>query len=303
MTESSALGSDPTVAAGPDVAHMEVAPGVRLHVERRAGPAGRPAFVLVHGLASNLRLWDGVAERLSAAGHPVVALDQRGHGLSDAPDHGYDLDTAVADLLAVVTDLGLVRPILVGQSWGGNVVLEVASRRPEVAQGLACVDGGLIELHEWFPSWEACLAALTPPRLDRLTLDALATRIRSFSPELPERAVGAILHCFRVRSDGTIEPRLTRDYHLQLLRALWEHRPSARLPGLAVPLLVLLADTGDEVRTAQKRHAEMRALGLTPRIRSRWFAPAHHDVHAQYPDRVAGALLESWDDGFFGAGP
>src|SRR5262249_46609655 len=158
--------------------------------------------------------------------------------------------------------------------------LELASRRSDVAQGLACVDGGLIELHEWFPSWEACLAALTPPRLDHLTLDALAPRIRSFSPELPARAVCALLHCFRVGAGGTTEPRLAREPHLQLVRALWEPRPSTRPPGLALPLLLVLADTGDAVRTAQKRQAETRALGLAPRVRSRWFAPAHHDVHA-----------------------
>ena len=55
-----------------------VAPGVELYVE--CGSAiERRAFVLVHGLASNARLWDGVAEHLHG-GHRVV-IDQRGHGL------------------------------------------------------------------------------------------------------------------------------------------------------------------------------------------------------------------------------
>ncbi len=121
---------------------VEVAPGVALYVERRDGDRSGAPFVLVHGLASNLRLWDGVAEELHARGHTVVALDQRGHGRSDAPDGGYDLDTAVADLGALARALGLDRPILCGQSWGGNVVLELAWRRPETVRGIACVDGG-----------------------------------------------------------------------------------------------------------------------------------------------------------------
>src|SRR5437016_10619090 len=99
---------------------VEVAPGVRLYVERRPGEPSGSSFVLVHGLASNLRLWDGVAEDLHARGHMVVALDQRGHGRSDAPEGGYDLGTAVADLAALVAALGLDRPILVGQSWGAT---------------------------------------------------------------------------------------------------------------------------------------------------------------------------------------
>ncbi len=44
------------------------------------------SYILVHGLSSNARTWDQVAARLAAAGHQVVAIDQRGHGLSEKPD-------------------------------------------------------------------------------------------------------------------------------------------------------------------------------------------------------------------------
>ena len=148
---------------------IPVAPGVELHVEVRVGNRAAAPFVLVHGLASNARLWDGVAEYLNAAGHTVVVIDQRGHGRSDAPDAGYDLDTAVADLLALINALELDRPVLAGQSWGGNVVLELGWRRPEAVRGIACVDGGVTELSQAYPSWDECLAALTPPALDHLT--------------------------------------------------------------------------------------------------------------------------------------
>src|SRR5262245_10735193 len=209
---------------------VPVAPDVALHVERRDGDPAALPFVLVHGLASNLRLWDGVAEELHALGHTVIALDQRGHGRSDAPDAGYDLDTAVADLQALVKTLGLARPVFAGQSWGGNVVLELGWRHPDAVRGITCVDGGIIELADWFPTWEACLAALTPPRLDHLTPADIAARIRAQHPELPDRAIAAALECFRVRDDGRVEPRLARHRHLMILRSLWEHRPSSRFP-------------------------------------------------------------------------
>jgi pimeloyl-ACP methyl ester carboxylesterase len=109
--------------------------------------------VLVHGLASNARTWDGVAARLAALGHPVAAVDQRGHGRSDKPDTGYDFATVSADLAAVVAGLGWDRPLVAGQSWGGNVVLELAVRHPSVAGGIACVDGGTLEVARRFPSW------------------------------------------------------------------------------------------------------------------------------------------------------
>jgi pimeloyl-ACP methyl ester carboxylesterase len=288
------------VRAAPEELRVPVAPGVTLHVEQRQGDPAALPFVLVHGLASNLRLWDGVAEDLHARGHTVVAVDQRGHGRSDAPESSYDMDTAVGDLLAVAQALGLSRPVFAGQSWGGNVVLELGWRHPAAVRGISCVDGGVIELAEWYPTWEACLAALTPPRLDHLTPAEIEARMRAHSPELPDRAIAAALACFRVREDGRVEPRLARHRHLQILRSLWEHRPSTRFTGLGAPALLILADTGDEARTAAKRRAEARALAAAPRLRSHWFSPAHHDVHSQYPDRVAAVLAGAVREGFFG---
>lgn len=283
----------------PTEARVPVAPGVLLHVERWEGDAEAIPFVLVHGLASNLRLWDGVAEELQARGHTVIALDQRGHGRSDAPQSSYDMDTAVGDLRALLEALRLPRPVLAGQSWGGNVVLELAWRDPALVRGIACVEGGIIELADWYPSWEACLSALTPPRLDHLTLKEVEARIRAEHRDFPDRAIAAALACFRVKADGRVEPRLARHRHLQILRSLWEHRPSTRFPTLHAPALLLLADTGDAARTAAKRRAESLALSTAPRLRSHWFSPADHDVHSQFPDRVAELLARAAREGFF----
>lgn len=283
----------------PTELRVPMADGTTLHVEQRAGAPEAVPFMLVHGLASNLRLWDGVAEELHGLGHTVVAVDQRGHGRSDAPESRYDMDTAVEDLRAVIEALGLSRPIVAGQSWGGNVVLELGWRHPEAVRGIICVDGGIIELADWFSTWDACLTALTPPQLDHLTLPELERLIRAGSPELPDRAVAAALQCFREREDGRIEPRLARHRHLEIVRSLWEHRPSTRYATLGVPTLLVLADTGDEARTAAKRRAEAMAQGAAPRLRSHWFSPALHDVHSQFPDRVAELFAATARDGFF----
>ena len=61
--------------------------GPRLALRRADGD--RRPFLLVHGLSSNARLWDGVGRRLAAAGHQVVAVDQRGHGRSEQVADGY----------------------------------------------------------------------------------------------------------------------------------------------------------------------------------------------------------------------
>src|SRR6185295_1878525 len=61
--------STPSPVEGPVERRVEVAPGIALHVEERIGRPDAAPFVLVHGLASNVRLWDGVAERLHTLGH------------------------------------------------------------------------------------------------------------------------------------------------------------------------------------------------------------------------------------------
>src|SRR5215218_824629 len=145
---------------------VPVADGIELAVDTwaPATAAGR-SFVLVHGLASNARMWDGVAARLAECGHRPLTVDLRGHGRSSKPDAGYEMPTVADDLARLVEVLGLDRPIVAGQSWGGNVVLELAARHPDAVGGIVCVDGGWLEPCAVFPTWEACLAALAPPRL------------------------------------------------------------------------------------------------------------------------------------------
>jgi pimeloyl-ACP methyl ester carboxylesterase len=279
---------------------VEVAPGLALAVRRRAaaGPAAAP-FVLVHGLASNARTWDGVAEVLAAFGHPVVAVDLRGHGRSDRPDDGYDVPSVAGDVARLVDRLGLDRPVVAGQSWGGNVVLQLARDHPSLVRGIACVDGGLIELVETFPDWDACAEALAPPPLEGMPAVELEARIRSAHPDWSDAGIAATMGNFAVRPDGTVAPRLTRERHMAVLRGLWEHRPSSFLGEIGVPAVFALADTGDADWTAVKRATGDRALATMRSARVRWFSPADHDIHVQHPAELAGVLHDATIDGFF----
>jgi pimeloyl-ACP methyl ester carboxylesterase len=120
----------------------------------------RPAFVLVHGLSSNARMWDGVAADLVADGHRVATVDLRGHGRSSKPDGPYDIPTVADDLAALIDHLALDRPIVAGQSWGGNVAVELAASHPNSIRGIVCVDGGWLEPSRVFRDWESCREVL-----------------------------------------------------------------------------------------------------------------------------------------------
>jgi pimeloyl-ACP methyl ester carboxylesterase len=278
------------------VEHVPVGDEVSLHVRRWDGGDRRP-MVLVHGLASNARLWDGVAAELHATGHPVAAVDQRGHGRSSKPDSGYEMATVVEDLRRLLDRLGWDRPVVAGQSWGGNVVVELAATHPGLTAGVVGVDGGTIELAERFESWEACASALRPPSMTGTPLADLDRMLRSSHPDWPESGIQGTLACFEVRDDGTIAPWLTLERHLLVLRGLWEHRPSERYDQITEPVLLLGADPGpaesdwhrDKVRTLSVAAATLRDA------RVGWLR-GDHDLHAQHPERVAELLARFADE-------
>ena len=278
----------------------DIPSGVELHVLRWMPPADVAAsgrsWMLTHGLASNARLWDGVARRLAARGHVVLTVDQRGHGLSSKPDDGYDIANCADDLALLISELGLDRPAVAGQSWGGNVVLELAHRHPDVVSSIACVDGGFIDLMRAFPKWEDCAAALAPPRLAGTPLTTMQGWLHDSASDWPAEGRAGTMANFEVSDDGTIAPWLTFERHLTVLRGLWEHRPSAVYPEVLVPTLLIPADTGDVNWTSSKRQAVDDAVAALPNGRAHWFSPAHHDVHAQQPLAVAALLHDALTD-------
>jgi len=255
-------------------------------------------FVLIHGLASNARMWDGVGATLDTRGFANVAIDLRGHGLSDKPDEGYDFDSVTDDVVAALGELGISRAILVGQSWGGNVTVHALQRHPEVFSSGVAVDGGFIELGGTFPEWTDCARQLQPPRLTGTRAGRLESAIRSMNSDWPETGIIGALSNFEYHDDGTISPWLTFDRHMTILRELWSHRPTELFPDISQPLLFLPADSGDVSWTHSKERAIETALNTLGRGRAHWFRPAHHDLHAQHPQRTADVLTSHLESGF-----
>jgi pimeloyl-ACP methyl ester carboxylesterase len=279
---------------------VTVEPGVSLRTLEWGTPTdAHPSLVLVHGLASNARLWDGMGATLAARGWHAVAVDQRGHGQSDHPDHGYDFATICHDLLTVIDHHDLTTPLVVGQSWGGNVVVELAWSHPDRILGAVAVDGGLIELGERFEHWETCAEALRPPSLAGTPLDRFEAAIRAAHPDWPEAGVQGVLASFEVLPDRTIRAHLTLERHLMILRALWEHRPSQRFAEIIRPVMFVMADSGDVAWTHDKEAAADQAIARLARGRVTWFRPAHHDLHAQHPEALTDEILGAWQEGFF----
>lgn len=108
--------------------------GVKIHyVETGEGPL----VVMIHGFPDYWYTWRHQINGLKDA-YRVVAIDQRGYNLSDQPDgvENYDMSLLVADVLAVMRQLGEERAIVVGHDWGGVVAWNVAAFAPDMVDKL-----------------------------------------------------------------------------------------------------------------------------------------------------------------------
>ncbi|WP_327356651.1 alpha/beta fold hydrolase [Streptomyces sp. NBC_01304] len=118
--------------------------GTRLNVERLgdAGP-GAETVVFVHGIATDnlTSYYFTVAPHFAEAGYDVVMYDQRGHGRSARPPHGYTIEAFSGDLRALLDELGIQRPVhLVGNSFGGTVALDYALDHPDRVASVLMVE-------------------------------------------------------------------------------------------------------------------------------------------------------------------
>lgn len=266
--------------------------GVTLHARDWGGEASARPVVLLHGLSSNARIWDGVARRLAAAGLRPVAIDQRGHGDSEQPSSGYDFATVTSDLGRALDALEIRRPLLAGHSWGGNVVLQYAAEHPGEVVGLALVDGGFVDAADWAGSdREAARRRMEPPRF-AVPLSTWLDGARRWLPPGVDQAEPWVRDFLRagveVDGDGIARARFHFDNHMQVVDALYDQRPSRLLPEVSCPLL--LCPAGGQ-RGAAKHAAVERAQRLRPDARVTWFEEAMHDIPLQHPAELADALI------------
>jgi pimeloyl-ACP methyl ester carboxylesterase len=119
------------------VRFVTVAPDVRLEVLDWGG-TGRPV-VLLAGLGNTAHVFDDFAAKLVRDYH-VYGITRRGFGASSVPASGYDSDRLGDDVLAVLDELALARPVLVGHSIAGTELSSIASRRPERIAGVVYLD-------------------------------------------------------------------------------------------------------------------------------------------------------------------
>ena len=268
--------------------HFVTVDGVRLRYLEQG--AGAPV-VLLHGnggLAEDFVV-SGLMEQLART-HRVIAFDRPGFGFSERPRRTAWTARAQADLVFTAFErLGIVRPVVVGHSWGALVALAVALDHPSDTAGLALLSGPML------PVARHDLAMATLPALPIIG-DLLAHTIW---PLLASHVWPKLLH--RLFEPAAVTARFIREYpaglslrpkqlragavDLAMMLASAESL-SARAGGLSMPLLIL---SGAEDAVVDPQHhavALHRMIGGDLRL----IEGAGHMVHHTAPEQVADAI-------------
>jgi pimeloyl-ACP methyl ester carboxylesterase len=292
----------------PDGFMVEAGVGERIHFLDWGGRelAGSRGVVAIHGLGQTAWIWTPIARRLGGERGLVrfVAMDLRGHGLSDAPteDGAYELDRLADDAIAVAEGGGLLGNdadglILAGHGFGAIVAAVAARRLATRCAGVLLVDGGWesLESSTGMDPDEFLRGLDEPPEVMRSSAAFVADR-RGFDPASwdadQERAARAtIVETHAGRVVPSARPHATE----ASVRAMFVYDPVGTLAGVDAQVVALVASAGgdtDEIR----RHAlalasEAReAAGRSP-IQSFAFDEVGHNLMRYRPREVAAGVL------------
>lgn len=110
----------------------------RIALNVREGGAG-PLMLFFHGITSNSAVFAPLMARLSER-FTTIAVDQRGHGLSDKPESGYEAYDYAEDIAGLIRTLDRGRAILVGHSLGARNAVTVAANHPDLVRSAIAID-------------------------------------------------------------------------------------------------------------------------------------------------------------------
>ena len=248
--------------------------------------AGEPV-VLIHGLACGKRIWFHQMRGLRGR-FRVIAYDQRGHGLTDAPPEAKDYSPShlVRDLAGLLDALGIARATIVGFSLGGGPALGLAVSAPHRVSRLVLADVGAGADDMWRSQW---LAQRWTALIDRGDIDELVSdMLRS---ELLKRYAGRNKRSREymaglIRATPPIALRHILTEILAKRKSLF--RMTSMLRALQVPTLVMAGRHDNVCRVSAHLLAE-----TIPNAELRWIDDSGHMAPLENPGQFT-AQLESF---------
>lgn len=257
--------------------------GQALHVREWGPPKGRPVL-LIHGWSGNHMCWKRQVESALVEEFRVVALDLRGHGMSESPiDAGRYQDARMwaADIAAVIVELRLARPTLVGWSYGGFVICDYLRIYGESEVSAINFVGAAVNLNQDFDDIGPAFLSNAPAGADR---------------DLPTR-IAALRRFWRSMSAEPLDPA---DFETglcgsvsvppQVLGALISRQIDSDpvLTRVTVPILVSHGRQDQIVLPSMAEHL----LQMCPTAQASWYDQVGHVPFAEDPARFNLELAE-----------
>jgi pimeloyl-ACP methyl ester carboxylesterase len=281
-------------AASEPIGYMVVSDGGdRIHFLDWGGVRG-PGVVLVHGLGASAWAWTAVARRLAKgdALRRTIAMDLRGHGLSDAPtaSGAYALDELASDVVAVAEGSGALADgavVLAGHGFGAIVATAAAARMGDRCTRLVLIDGGLANIADATgQDVDEFLRGLDEPPEVMRSMSAYLRDRRSWDPATWDTDQEQAARAAVVETPAGKLVSATRPHALEAsVRTMFEYRPSSVLPEISAEIVALRRLTpGDDDATGvgEEVPAGVRVVDVE--------APGHNLLRYR-PDEVTRAIL------------
>lgn len=247
-------------------------PWGHLHYRLRGPESGLPV-VFLNSLGTDLRMWEGVADRLP--GLRTLGMDKRGHGLSATPANDWTLDDLAGDALAVMDAAGIARAVIAGCSIGGMIAQRMATLAPDRVAGLFLSNTAMkVGTDE---SWAARIAGVTEQGLRGLAPQIME---RWFAPAFRATAEAKAWETMLMRGDDA--------GYIGTCRVLAAADLRATSPAIACPVL-LLGGSADASTPAELVHQTAAAI---PGARAVILDGSGHIPAIDNPDATARLLAD-----------
>lgn len=253
---------------------------VKLHYIDWDG-SGRP-IVLFAGLGDTAHQYCGLAPRLTGR-FRVAGLTRRGHGQSDRPSSGYDLETFAEDIRCFLDALEVRRAILIGHSFGGLEAVRFAIRYPQRVEAIVFLDALFPSLDpepdlSGDPIWSV-IPMNGPTAADLVSREAYFAYYRRARPAWGriwcEAIENDLMSKVTLRDDGSLEFHHDDELMKRIYSAAWPSR-NPEYGKIEVPMLAIVPDGSfhqgvpldatEDLRQAADQYWEERIL---PWIRQR----------------------------------
>lgn len=255
----------------------------------RALSAGQgPPVVFVHGYTARIFEWNFVWDELQAKGFRVIAVDQRGHGLSTLGADGIGSEPMADDLAAVLRHFDVRDGVLIGHSMGGFVTIRAMIDHPDLARRLR----GLV----LFATWAGRVLDGAPQnrlQIPLLQYGILQKLLRNKTVAVLFGAAQCGTHPSPAMISAFVESfHQHLDEHgplLPIVRAFSSEDRYPRLGEIAVPTVVMV---GSADRTTPPSHSRRLAAGI-PGARLVTVPDAGHLLNWEAPDELI-EVIESF---------